>query len=588
MATNDPMANIKALIAANQAKQAAAKAAPAPIALPPAAPAPTGADFMKSFIANSPVLQAQKAAADKAAADKAAYDAIPYSQHLKESREAAAAAHAKLDAWKPDPAQTANLPVQLRGASSKTLDALQQLNNPNRQAAQDADAAVNKLIRGHLQDQLLAQSKQYKFDWKAKKNADYHTGTVADMLLGQGLTDLSQLGYSKDGNYLMNKETGQNLKWYKQDKHADNPLKNKGQLGWSAKGEGRTNYMVKPDANGNPVLFPDWKSNAPTGLGGFLVGALPAIVGIATGNPWLAAATSAAEGAIGGQNIGDIVKNAAVSGGSSYLGGLAGGAAKAAGAELGSTGAAALGGAASGATQNAVRGIANGNFDIGDVLTNALAGGVTAGVTSALKPDQLPSNQAGPPAPPTSYTGISAIDKLIPGFGGQVAGSVASGQNVGDAFANAGIGAASNLAGNVVGSAAQGLTGNTYLDNLISGIGQGVVKTGTSSVLNDLINSPSSHSSGSTQVASAPPPPVNTPAPPPPATATPTTPVTNAPPVAPPVAAAPDMSGITALLMGSMLGNQPQQQAAAAQPLFTLGQQFDVNSMFSPVGKRTA
>jgi hypothetical protein len=220
-----------------------------------------------------------------------------------------------------------------------------------------------------LSQQLQAQSQQYGFSWKGNKAASVHAGNVATMLADQGLTDLNQLGYSKDGNYLMNKATGKNLKWYKQDKHPKNPLQNKGQLGWSAQGKGRTNYMVQRDANGNPILFPNWKSNAPKGVGGFVLKAAPIAAGFIPGvGPLGAAALAGGLTAAQGGKIGDILKSAGAAG----LGSAAGGFVKGAAGGLGKIGAAAAGGAASGATSSAFRGQ--------NIAQGALRGGAMAGL----------------------------------------------------------------------------------------------------------------------------------------------------------------------------------------------------------------
>ena len=83
---------------------------------------------------------------------------------------------------------------------------------------------------------------------------------------------------------------------------------------------------------------------------------------------WLAAATSAGIGAIGGQNIGDILKSAGAAG----LGAQAGALAKGAAGGLGSVGASAAGGAASGATNAGIRGQ--------NIAQGALRGGAMAGL----------------------------------------------------------------------------------------------------------------------------------------------------------------------------------------------------------------
>jgi hypothetical protein len=235
---------------------------------------------------------------------------------------------------------------------------------------QQAAAAAKAVIVNKIRDQLIQQSSQYGFGWKGNEPAAYHAGMVADMLANQGVTDLKQVGYSSDKNYLVNKETGQQINWYKSKSHPnEGPLANKGQIGWSAKGQGRTNYMVKPDAQGNPVFYPQWHNEAPTGVGGFLLDVAPAVVGAF--NPLAGAALSATEGVFRGDDPFEILKGA----GTSYLSGLAGG-------KIG-----ALAGDA-GTYANAIaRGATTGGVGAGlsgqDILAGALKGGAVGGLTNA-------------------------------------------------------------------------------------------------------------------------------------------------------------------------------------------------------------
>jgi hypothetical protein len=223
-----------------------------------------------------------------------------------------------------------------------------------------AAAAAKSQITNKLKSQLVAQAGQYGFDWKGNYNADYHTGLVAGRLADQGVTDLSQVAYDKNQD-LVNTATGKPIQWYKGTK---------GEIGWGAKGQGRTNYMVKPDAQGNPVFYPQWKSNAPTGIGGFLADVAPLVAG-AFGGPLAGAAVAAGEGALGGQNIGDIIKGA----GTSYLSGLAGG-------QIG-----ALAGDAGSYANAIARGATTGGVGAGlsgqDILSGALKGGAIGGLTNA-------------------------------------------------------------------------------------------------------------------------------------------------------------------------------------------------------------
>lgn len=529
----------------------------------PAAPVPVDYATMWRDYAESqnPELKAKRLAQEKAAA----LAARPYEVRLAEAKAAQAAANQALADFKQPEAKTP-LEAMSLGLSKQPVLA----------AKAAADKAVNQVIQGHVADQLNKQAGAYGFGWEGNKSAEYHSGKVAELLVGQGITDLTQLGYSKDKKYLINKETGKQLNWHKGTT---------GQLGWSAKGKGRTNYMVQPDAAGNPVLYPKWKSNAPGGIGGFLLKAAPAIVGIATGNPLLGAATGAGIGALGGQDVGDIIKGAAVNIGGGYLGNVAGNLAGEAvsGAGLGSVGSGIASGAASNATRAITSGLATGDLSLDDILKAAAVGGVTGGVTTALKPEALPTGQAGPPAPPTAYTGIEAVDKLIPGAAGAVAGKVTGGQDLVSALEQVGAGAATNLATGVVRDVLPtSITGNETIDNALLALTQGGVKTGTSELLNDLLaTSPSKPSAPA-------------PAPAPVAIAPTPAPVVAAPVPAPapleasapaPAPAAGSTNGISnnylamfPLLAASMMG----QQAAPApqQQLAQLGNKLDLNKLF--------
>ena len=245
----------------------------------------------------------------------------------------------------------ANAPFNQQAALSQVQAGIQQ---------SQADAAARSQITNKLKSQLVAQAGQYGFDWKGNYNADYHTGLVAARLADQGVTDLSQVAYDKNQD-LVNTATGKPIQWYKGTK---------GEIGWGAKGQGRTNYMVKPDAQGKPVFYPQWKSNAPTGIGGFIADVAPIVAG-AFGGPLAGAAVAAGEGALGGQNIGDIIKGA----GTSYLSGLAGG-------QIG-----ALAGDAGSYANSIARGATTGGVGAGlrgqDILAGALKGGAVGGLTNA-------------------------------------------------------------------------------------------------------------------------------------------------------------------------------------------------------------
>jgi hypothetical protein len=332
-----------------------------------------------------------------------------------------------------------------------------------------------------LAKQLGQQASGYGFNWRTTNKAETNQTKLAEILYSQGVTNLGQVTYSKDGRYLMNKDTGQNLKWYKQDKNAKkgNPLKNEGQIGWTAKGDGRTNFYVRKDAAGNPVFTPQWKSNAPGGVGGFLLKAAPAIVGFATGNPALAALTSAGIGVAGGQDIGDIIKGAAINYVAGNAGNLAANAATKALPMIGNAGltnavADAIGGAASGGVRSGLSG-----EGLSGVLPGAITGGVTSGVQSlAQDANQSIQNAGVPSAIANPVTNIAA---------GALAPYIATGGNT-DAAIAGGTNAAINTASQLAGSAVNSALPPGVVNNFVSGTTSGIVSGG----LNQLINPPPS------------------------------------------------------------------------------------------------
>ena len=358
-----------------------------------------------AYEAQHPEVLAKRLEAEKAAAEKAAYDALPYETRLTQSRADQTAAREAASTWKPSSEQEAAWASAPPGIRQMAL----KLNNPNTAAADAQDIKTNQLIQGHIAEQLRQQAGGYGFNWDVNKDAAFHTGRVAMQLFNQGITDLNQLGYTEDKNYLLNKETGQPLKWYKQDNH-DDPLQNKGQLGWEAGGVGRTNYMVRTDANGNPVIVPDWKSNAPTGLGGFLLKAAPVLTNFIPGmTGWGSALINAGLTGLQGGGLGDMLKSGALS---------------ALGNKIGNWG-------ANAATANLPM---IGTAGITNTIADAAGGALSGGVRSAIQGQDVLSGAATGAGGSLIGSGVSGLASLIPGnltgnalvdkYGAQVAASM--------------------------------------------------------------------------------------------------------------------------------------------------------------------
>lgn len=107
--------------------------------------------------------------------------------------------------------------------------------------------------RLNLRDQLLAQGSQYQVNYKGKaQNATGNAAEMARLLAEGGITDLSQLKVV-DGK-LVNSATGKAF----ENKYTGR----EGRFGYSALGDGQTDYKFQADANGNPVFYPQWRSSS--------------------------------------------------------------------------------------------------------------------------------------------------------------------------------------------------------------------------------------------------------------------------------------------------------------------------------------
>ena len=283
-----------------------------------------------------------------------------------------------------------------------------------------------------LSQQLGGQASQYGFSWKGNKSADVHQRKVAELLYDKGVRSLSDLGFSKDGKQLINKNTGQVVPFYKNRSMGKD---GRAQIGWNAAGKGRTNYYVQADAQGNPVFTPKWKSNAPGGIGGAILKYAAPVIGAV--NPLAGAAVGAALGLAQGQKFGDIAKGAALNYGLSNLGRLGSNFATARLPMIGNAGitnaiADSLGGAAAGG----VRGLVTGQNPFQSALTGAATSAVGSGIGQLV--GQIPS------------TGNATLDKFLQagaqrGLGGAIS-PVFAGLFGGSGGANTGRGGTNQVA----------------------------------------------------------------------------------------------------------------------------------------------
>lgn len=259
------------------------------------------------------------------------------------------------------------------------------------QAKQERTAGLSSLSQ-----QLGGQASGYGFSWKGNKSADHHQNAVAELLYGKGVRSLSDLGFSKDGKQLINKNTGQVVPFYKNRSMGKD---GRAQIGWNAAGKGRTNYYVQADAQGNPVFTPKWKSNAPGGVGGFLIKAAPTIAGM-VGGPGAAALTQGAIGLASGQKFGEALKGAAITGATSYLGGRFSNFANANLPMIGNAGITnAIADSLGAAGANGLRGLATGQDPFKAAAMGAVYSGVGSGIGGLLS--QMPS------------TGNATLDKFL-------------------------------------------------------------------------------------------------------------------------------------------------------------------------------
>jgi hypothetical protein len=332
------------------------------------------------------------------------------------------------------------------------------------------EASKSKIL-GQLQQQAAAG----KINWNPSD-----LDVLAGSLVRGGLTDFKNAGYNKAGQ-LIDTSTGSPVMLGANVSNAGaapvNSTTSKGaaatdNFGYTPVKGGITQFTMQKDANGNPVFVPKFVSKQADGLVGFAMDVAPAVAGYFGGPLGAAIASGMSSTARTGDVLGGL-KNAALGYAGGELGNLAGGATQGAtaGMGLGSSANAALKAAASGATQTAVRGVGNGNFNLGDIALGGLAAGTSAGISNLLSPTQLPAGQAGPAAPSPYSTGVASLDKYLPGVIGRTTGAAISGQDIGTALTNNVIGAAGNYAGQQVGSALGGLTGSNTLDGLISSIG---------------------------------------------------------------------------------------------------------------------
>jgi len=275
-------------------------------------------------------------------------------------------------------------------------------NNPALRKGIEAGIAKNKVKQERdaglsaLSQQLGGQASQYGFSWKGNKSADVHQRKVAELLYDKGVRNLSDVGYSKDGKNLINKNTGQIVPFYKNRAMGKD---GKGQIGWNAAGKGRTNYYVQADAQGNPVFTPQWKSNAPGGVGGFLIKAAPTVAGM-IGGPGAAALTQGAIGLASGQKFGEALKGAAITGGTSYLGGKFSNFANANLPMIGNAGITnAIADSIGAAGAGGLRGLATGQNPLKAAALGAAYSGVGSGIGELL--GQMPS------------TGNNTLDKWL-------------------------------------------------------------------------------------------------------------------------------------------------------------------------------
>lgn len=421
-------------------------------------------NFLATLLANNPQLQSAQAKKVADAKAKAAYDAIPYATHLANARAALNSARtnalAKFDQGIASGKNPIVPSLNISKMPKSILEAMRNKIPENDPATKAAQARYANLVHTRLRDQLLGQSKQYGFSWKTNKAAEYHAGNVANLIMSGGVTDLSEVGYSKNGKNLINKTTGKPISFYK-NRAMD--AKGKAQMGWSAKGKGRTNYYVQKDAQGNPVFHPEWKSNAPGGIGGKILKYAAPVIGAV--NPLAGAAVGAALGLAQGQKFGDIAKGAALNYGLSTLGrgvsNLATGSLPMIGnAGITNTIADSLGGAAAGG----VRGLVTGQNPLQSALTGAATSAVGSGIGQLV--GQIPS------------TGNATLDKFLQagaqrGLGGAIS-PVFAGLFDGSGGANTGRGRTNQAGANQNQGNVNGLQGGNALlaGMMLGGINQ--------------------------------------------------------------------------------------------------------------------
>lgn len=395
--------------------------------------------------------------------------------------------------------------------------------------------------RAGLQGELLNQANQYGFKWDTPDvSGRQHTYNIAKLLEKSNVKSVGELEWRtvNGKDKLFNKTTGQPVDMYKDDE------KNPKQLGWTAQGEGLVNYMVEKDAQGNPVIVPKWKSNAPGGVLGTALKLAP--IALSFVNPALGAAASGISTAIQGGDIGDILKSA----GTSYLGGQVGGyagdLAKAATQGMAPGVSGALTGAATGAASSATTGALRGDLSLKNVATGALTGGAAGGISDLLSTympakGTLYEQNVAPGSTPAPVSGSTFVDNVVRSAATQAPGTLIRGGDLGDILTNAAIGETVKTATGYIPK-----TDIDFVDRMIAGTAGQYLGKELRDVLGD---TPSSR------------PPVVAQAPAPAPTTAPS-PATQTP-------SAQDNSGLMAMLLAAgLMGDEGQDQTQAPPQLF--------------------
>tara|TARA_R110000868_G_scaffold112176_5_gene302325 strand:+ start:15126 stop:17378 length:2253 start_codon:yes stop_codon:yes gene_type:complete len=332
----------------------------------------------------------------------------------------------------------------------------------------------NMKQRAGLQGELLNQAGAYGFKWDTTDvPAGHHTYNIAKILEKSNVKSVGDLEWRtvNGEDKLFNKATGAPVEMFKDRQK---------QLGWASQGPGLVNYMVEKDVNGNPVIIPQWKSNAPGGVLGTALKLAPIALAFVPGiGPALSAGAAGLNAVVQGGDIVDALKSAGTSYLGGQVGGMAGDAVKAATQSMAPGIGGALTGAATGGASAAATGALRGDLNIKNIATGALTGGAIGGISDLVSTylpakGELQDQIRSPGSTAAPVSGSTFVDNVLRNAAVRAPGTLMGGGDLQDILVGSVAGEAGKTAAGYLPD-----MGNPYLNALAgsftqAGVGQGL------------------------------------------------------------------------------------------------------------------